>query len=294
MAAVTARVQIENTESNLLLKNQRSSASSRHFPSTQEEQRKRKIANRYTKCFFIGQWPVLYIIGMTVIANLFVNFPTEATSDSHTNITRKIAVMSRVTNGVMLLLYPVMGWLAQAYITYYRSVGGGLYFILISMFIAFALSITGIIIQPSINDTEFYWIVDVAVIVLIIYFLGNGIFTANAIQLGTDQMLEASSDQLSSFVHWYYWATQLGGPLIYLQLIIIKLLSKESVINNDVYFLVMVLSLSQIILAIVGITMFHAAKRHLYRQPTTRNTIKTIYSVLLYAKKHKYPNDAAQ
>ena len=286
MAAVTARVQIENTERNPLLKNQRSSASSRHFPSTQEEQRKRKIANRYTKCFFIGQWPVLYIIGMTVIANFFVNFPTEATSDSHTNITHRITVISRTTYGVMLLLYPVMGWLAQAYITYYRSVGGGLYFILISMSIAFALSIAGII-QPSINDNIFYWIV--AGIALIIYFLGNGIFTANAIQLGTDQMLEASSEQLSSFVHWYYWATQLGGPLIYLQIIILKLVPKESVITNNVYFLVMVLSLSQIILAIVGITMFHAARRHLYRQPTTRNTIKTIYSVLLYAKKHKYP-----
>ena len=31
-------------------------------------------------------------------------------------------------------------------------------------------------------------------------------FQATAIQFGMDQMVEASSDQISAFVHWYYWS----------------------------------------------------------------------------------------
>ena len=34
---------------------------------------------------------------------------------------------------------------------------------------------------------------------------GLGMYEANAIQFGMDQMLEASSEQLSSFIHWYFW-----------------------------------------------------------------------------------------
>ena len=38
-------------------------------------------------------------------------------------------------------------------------------------------------------------------------------FESNAIQFGMDQMLEASSEQLSSFIHWYFWCAHIG-PLV--------------------------------------------------------------------------------
>ena len=41
------------------------------------------------------------------------------------------------------------------------------------------------------------------------WVLTLGLFKANVIQLGMDQLLEASSDQLSSFIHWYYWSSSL-------------------------------------------------------------------------------------
>ncbi len=279
MAVVSPRVQIESTETNPILNTQRQVESNR-----QGQTRKRRIANRYTKCFFIGQWPVLYIIAMTIIANYFIHFPTEATNNPHTGITYKVTVISRATRGLVLLLFPFMGWLAEAYLTYYKAIGIGLYLILVSMLIAFVLAITGLY---SPKDDIYNWIG--AGIALVMMFLGNGIFTANAIQLGTDQMLEASSDQLSSFVHWYYWASQLGGPVSYLTIILIGSVTDWDSRILNIYFMIVVLTLSQIVLAIVGITMFHAAKHHLYIQPTRRNTISTIYSILLYAKKHKYP-----
>ena len=32
-----------------------------------------------------------------------------------------------------------------------------------------------------------------------------GLFEANAIQFGLDQLLEAPTPKLIAFIHWYYW-----------------------------------------------------------------------------------------
>ena len=50
------------------------------------------------------------------------------------------------------------------------------------------------------------------------------VFEAIAIQFGMDQLLEASSDQLSTFVHWYFWATHLGQKLVFLIGVIVTLI----------------------------------------------------------------------
>ena len=43
-------------------------------------------------------------------------------------------------------------------------------------------------------------------IFLVTYLFALGMFEATAVQFGLDQMLEDSSDQLSTFIQWYYWA----------------------------------------------------------------------------------------
>ena len=35
-------------------------------------------------------------------------------------------------------------------------------------------------------------------------------FDSTVIQFGTDQMIEDSSNQLSAFIHWYYWSAYIG------------------------------------------------------------------------------------
>ena len=58
-------------------------------------------------------------------------------------------------------------------------------------------------------------------IFLVIAVATIGIFEANAVQFGMDQLMEASSTQLSSFIHWYYWSMHLGQQLSFFGLIII-------------------------------------------------------------------------
>ena len=44
--------------------------------------------------------------------------------------------------------------------------------------------------------------------------VGLGIFEANAIQFGMDQLLEESSEKISTFIHWYYWSIGVGISLM--------------------------------------------------------------------------------
>ena len=45
---------------------------------------------------------------------------------------------------------------------------------------------------------------------IVIGLAGIGLFESTAIQFGMDQMMEASSDQLSTFIHWYNWSYSIG------------------------------------------------------------------------------------
>ena len=56
--------------------------------------------------------------------------------------------------------------------------------------------------------------------------LSLGMFDAVGIQFGMDQMVEASSDQISAFTHWYYWSMNIGiGVSALLLLCILPVLS---------------------------------------------------------------------
>ena len=48
----------------------------------------------------------------------------------------------------------------------------------------------------------------------IVDLIGLGMFESTAIQFGMDQMLEAPSEQFSTFIHWYYWSSVWGQPII--------------------------------------------------------------------------------
>ena len=52
-----------------------------------------------------------------------------------------------------------------------------------------------------------HWFFVPLLIGVTIHFFGLGVFEANAIQFGTDQLQFASNNELSKFVHWYFWTS---------------------------------------------------------------------------------------
>ena len=107
---------------------------------------------------------------------------------------------------VSYLLYPLLGWMADVCFTRYK-------FVLFSFIATILCGILGIvtstlILEFPMHRLSLYYLAGLAIVIGLIAI---GLFESTAIQFGMDQMLEASSDQLSTFIHWYYWSSSLGN-----------------------------------------------------------------------------------
>ena len=119
--------------------------------------------------------------------------------------------------GLLFLLYPLVGHLTDVYLTRYRSLQWS-FGILISL-ACLNIVINGIGIA-ELNLEQFKnWQRGISVfyniILCAVYVTGMGLFQANAIQFGLDQLLEAPTPKLIAFIHWYYWAQNVGSLASY-------------------------------------------------------------------------------
>ena len=117
-----------------------------------------------------------------------------------------------VVQGVAFLFYPLIGWMADIHFTRYKTMKYS--FLVIAFGSLLLLSAT----IPCIVNSELLrsWpLVGIAGLAVILQIIGLGMFEANAIQFGMDQLLEASSSQLSTFIHWYFWALHVGSLIMF-------------------------------------------------------------------------------
>ena len=199
------------------------------------------------------------------------------------------------------LLYPLLGWLADVYFTRYKFI----LYSFITMIMATLLMITAAaLFLEFIEDRKLFIFAGLSISVGLI---GIGLFESTAIQFGMDQMLEASSDELSTFIHWYYWSCNVGklltvccatGILIIYSECVIKLdLQNATDIYKDLHpyyftiattFFMIVLGL-QLVCACVGLFLLIGLKKHFNIDRTGEHPLKLIYKVLRYTWKHKCP-----
>ena len=106
---------------------------------------------------------------------------------------------------------PPLGWLSDVDFIRYKVIR--LAFI-VTTIAGIAVIILGIVVAWDIYllyDSVAHILLSMLTIPGILsVLLSLGLFKANAIQFGMDQLLESSSDQLSSFIHWYYWSSYVG------------------------------------------------------------------------------------
>ena len=136
------------------------------------------------------------------------------------------------------------------------------------------------------------------VIAIIIGTTGFGMYEANAIQFDMDQMIEASSQKLSSFIHSYYWNVNLG-PLVmfYILSALLFYMQQQCVIDLNIDYdnfkmfgwMISLPSIIGIILTIFGLYIMKKLRKHVFINPVSINHIKNIFNILKYTWKHKYP-----
>ena len=214
-----------------------------------------------------------------------------------------VTLVYLLSQAVTYLLYPLLGWLADVYFTRYK-------FVLLS-FIATIVAtlltlITSVVFVLHNNDREVHYLGGIGVAIGLI---GIGLFESTAIQFGMDQMMEASSDQLSTFIHWYNWSCSIGQVIsVFISAGVIEYFSHCTIdlnYNTSQTFYdtihpfystvasvaVFIMTTLQLVCVCAGLCLLVYYKKYLNVDRTGENLLKIIHKVLKYAWKHKCPEN---
>ena len=105
---------------------------------------------------------------------------------------------------------------------------------------------------------------------------GSAGIIVNSIQFGIDQLTDASSSEITSYISWYTWITMLAT-------------TTSTIFTNCLTYYT---SLSYFVLPLsctLSILSDCCFNHWLVKEPVTTNPLKLIYQVLKYAVKNKYP-----
>ena len=173
------------------------------------------------------------------------------------------------------LTIPFAGWLADVRFGRYKIINSSIWTMWIS---ALLLTIGQLVLQSvSVSNTatlDFHKYLAILAFPLAISFIA---FQANIIQFGVDQLFDASSGEIKTFVMWYTWGILSSGPVV--DTISMYASDKFKILAS----LLMCLNLT------VAVSLNLIFKNVLIIEPVTRNPFKLVYDVIKYAVKNKSP-----
>ena len=234
------------------------------------------------------------IIG-AIYLSLLVGFATlgfALQNNVHTKLNLVICtfVVECAVLALVLLLYPMSGYMADVYCGRYKTVTCSFIFLWIGMFSLSCAAAIGFKVNfDHFGDLAAPCGLFVAVS-LILIILGLACYQANVIQLGLDQLFEAPSEKLGLFVHWFMWAYTLGN---FITLMVFMFLPCYV---NDIGPIKMKLQNSLasspfVLLVILTFLLIFTCYNHgwFYFEPGQHNPYKIVFRVLNFARKNKYP-----
>ena len=203
--------------------------------------------------------------------------------------------------GLLFLLYPLLGHLTDVYLTRYRSLK--LSYVILALGICASLVYEVFEIASPSREwklTSSYHRQAIAILVTLftLFIVGLGLFQANAIQFGLDQLLEAPTSKLIAFIHWYYWAQNFARLTLFYVLagsVVVLNASEKNVtidqllngkLANSIYIPLLIVLIISVTTVLVK---FCTSEKHFYVQKAGLNPFKNIYKVLMYSWKHKVP-----
>ena len=110
--------------------------------------------------------------------------------------------------------------------------------------------------------------------------IGFGGYQANVVQLAIDQLHDASTAEIKSFINWYVWAAIGGGMLEHLAIPCITT-SEE---NKNIFRLTIIC-----ICLSIALILNSFCSHWLVKEPIGQNPFKLVYKVIKYAIRTKCP-----
>ncbi len=186
---------------------------------------------------------------------------------------------------VSVLVILPLGWLAHTKFGVYNAIKCGIILLFLSTFL---LSFFSLFLDYDCVKNHQYIAGTVFCIIGLLHLIGAAIFIVSLLQLGLDQMPDASSSNITSFVAWLLFC------------IFTSIWTSDFLFNSywncpkdagqyhtsdiQLWSLIPVLSMS-----LVVVTDFLFAKKWLIIEPKSSQTQKIVYQVLKFAWKHKAP-----
>ena len=185
-----------------------------------------------------------------------------------------------VAVGLHYLFYPLLGLVGEKWMRYKVILVG-----IILTFVGFLIILVTLLTIHFINLNKTV-VVCISLVLSAFYFFGYGLYAANAIQFGTDQLQFVSSQELSSFVYWALYMYYFPLAILLLAASIIT----SFIYKNIIYYTFTVIFGSGVVIIIIAILSFCCFKKHLVIEPAQQNNpVKLIWRVIMYAWKHKIP-----
>ena len=174
---------------------------------------------------------------------------------------------------ILGLTLSIAGWIADVCFGRYRMMYLSMWIMWAALMLATLSSVLPTVMNSYTNSIHSY----VNGVLWTIIAIGFGGFQANIIQFGIDQLHDASTNEIASFIHWYVWTNFCSGLVV--NIILGCLPSEYRLLGN----LMICLYLS---IALTSMLMFN---HWLVKEPVTQNPFKLVYNVIRYAIKHKHP-----
>ena len=197
-----------------------------------------------------------------------------------------------LSQGIMYLLYPLCGWIADVYLSSFKAIKFSFFAALFSSVMTYLTSLYSFFYPSTHASVALLFIISG-----LFGMIGLGLYEANAIQFALNQMVEASSEQLSSFIYWYIWCANVA-PLFmyYFSLATIYFWNCKvtiDIIGNGArpFFSLFININSSLVLIIVLFNLCFALyyQKFLHIEEIKRNPLKTVVQVLKYSYRHKQP-----
>ena len=140
---------------------------------------------------------------LTIIYTVLLHFTLVGTNSWILNIQYTgDKMLFLLLQGFVFVSYPLIGLLADIKLTRYRMICLSCWILLVCNGIFSILAI--LLLSTNFVSYTNNLLEACASLFVALVIVGKGMFESTAIQFGTDQMIEASSNQLSTFIHWYY------------------------------------------------------------------------------------------
>ena len=183
------------------------------------------------------------------------------------------AILVQCVIGLML---PIAGWLADIRFGRYKSICWSIW----TMWSSCMLLATSYVVVNNFESYNHYNIIIFQALVIaltILHAFGFGGFQANIIQFGVDQLTDASTTEITSFIAWYTWSTTSSEFL----LILLSCIGSE--------YLTLLAQLIVCTSLTVVVSSNYLFNNHLVKEPVTQNPFWLIYKVVQYAIRNKHP-----